>query len=103
MFELTGVLGVFAERVKEQKAAIAKYKEQLSQLCEYQVLLFASVKSLLTCIVLPAQPSRVEELSKRRSEIDALQQTYSTEQGKEAVIHRERDKVYELIQEKKKG
>ncbi|KAJ8663649.1 hypothetical protein O0I10_000897 [Lichtheimia ornata] len=70
-----------AERVEEQKATIAKYKEQLSQL---------------------SQPSRVEELSKRRSEIDALQQTYSTEQGKEAVIHRERDKVYELIQEKKK-
>ncbi|KAI7880379.1 hypothetical protein K492DRAFT_187917 [Lichtheimia hyalospora FSU 10163] len=69
------------ERVQQQKATIAEYKERLNHLL---------------------QPSRVEELSKRKSEIDALQQKYNAERGKESIIHRERDSVYESIQEKKK-
>ena len=54
-------------------------------------------------ILCPVQPSRVEEISKRKSEIDVLQQKYNAERGKESIIHRERDSVYESIQEKKKG
>ncbi|CDS09432.1 hypothetical protein LRAMOSA10792 [Lichtheimia ramosa] len=70
-----------AERVQELKAAIAKYKEQLEHL---------------------SNPSHVEELSKTRSEITVLQEKYSTEKGKEALVRRERDKLHETVQEKRK-